>query len=210
MTQPPSGTGPHDQPAPGWPPSQTPPPTAAYPPPSYPAGGAFPPYPAFPAGAGGAAPAPGVPPTAPAARPGIVTGAVVVQMVLGALGVIFGLLLLIGGAALMAGSISSADFADLTGEYVSNADIRSVGLGLLVIGIVTAVVSVAAIVVAVFVGKGHGWARITSTVLLVLIGLAGLLSAPLGLVGLVAAVAAIVLMWLPDARPFFRPAPAPY
>ncbi len=207
MTQPPS----NDPYAPGAQQGQTPPPTASYPPTPAQTEGAYPSYPSYPAypsGAGGAAPSPGAAPAAPAARPGIVTGAVVVQMVLGALSLIFGVLMVIGGAALMAGTISSADFADLTDEYVSDADLRTVGLGLLFIGIVMAVLSVAAIVIQVFVGKGRNWARITSTVLLVLIALAGILSAPLGLIGTIAAVAAIVLMWLPDARPFFRPAPA--
>lgn len=164
-------------------------------------------YPAYPGGA--EAPAQTPTPSGAVPRPTVVTAAMIVQIVLGALAALFGILLALAGRTIGGGDVSATELAETLGQDVSEADLQSMGTTLIGVGVVMAVLALAVIVVAVFVGKGRPWSRIAATVLLIALGLVSMSAGLLGIVALIAAVVSIVLMWLADARPYFRTAPAP-
>ncbi len=79
------------------------------------------------------------------------------------------------------------------------------------------VVALLAVVLMLFLGQGHNWARVLLSALIVLMGIATLASLRanpptlflvLSAVGLSLDLAATVLLWHPDTRAFTRAAPA--
>lgn len=115
----------------------------------------------------------GAPPTYGAAsvRPGTVTTAGILMIIIGALITIFGLLSLIGGAFLSGGG-------DMLEEQVPglNGMAGAVAGVIIVFGLILLVYGILEIVAGANVLGGKGWARITGIVLAAIIGFFNLLS----------------------------------
>lgn len=130
------------------------------PPPDEPAG--YPDQPQY-----AAAPQYGLPPAPP--RPGMVTAGGVVMIVMGALAVLFGLLMLLGGVFIGgAGSEFESEIPGLTGMSGAVAGV------IIVIALVILAFGILDILAGAYVIGGRGWARITGIVLAAIMGLLAL------------------------------------
>jgi membrane protease YdiL (CAAX protease family) len=107
------------------------------------------------------APAPQAPPPAPAERPGHVTAAGIIHIVAGALGLLFGLLIVIF-AALFGGA--AGGIADQFGRDMAGA----LGGIFLVLALVVIAFAALILVTGIKILSGRPWARITGIVIGVL------------------------------------------
>lgn len=141
-------------------------------------------------------------PSGPPQRPGIVTAAAVITILIGVLITLTASLLLAAGAIFMfaAGDLP-AESRDLPGMERMIA----VGIGVMVaIVLILLCIGMVLIVSATKAMRGRNWARITITVFLVLGALGGLTDASSGnMAGVILMVLAVVFFWLPPAGQWF-------
>lgn len=172
--------------------------------PSYPGSG-----PAYPYG-GPAQPYGYVPPYSPDRRPGTVTAAAWITIVLSVLSVLAGIALAIGADALTKLLRENPEDFSLDGSELQSLEDARVAF--VAIGIACVAGSLGAIALAVFVLKRHNWARIVLVVLsgiTVAIGLLFTIAALIGIFWFVGGIAVIVMLFVGGANQWFSREPAP-
>ncbi|WP_299052068.1 hypothetical protein [uncultured Nocardioides sp.] len=118
---------------------------------------------------------------------------------------------------LIAGLVSFFTIDDqLAAAGIAAADRSNAEGGIIIGAVIALVISVAIpVILAIFIGKGHNWARIVYTVLAVIglvVGLLGLIGAAqlgtfnliLSIVGLALTAATLFFLFRPDANAYFK------
>lgn len=131
-------------------------------------------------------------------RPITLTIAVVLQWISAVLGLIAGVTLFVGSLATMNEQVRQGIEEALTKEGVTGISASAIGWGVAVAGLLTIGISLIRVIVAVSLGRGHNWARILITVIVVLslIGAIGGLFGGQWATSIISGVLELVILWL--------------
>jgi hypothetical protein len=131
-------------------------------------------------------------------RPITLTIAVVLQWISAILGLFAGFTLFLGSLATLNDEVRGEIEKVLAEADVTQISASAIGWGVAVAGLLTIGISIIRVIVAVSLGRGHNWARILITVIVIL-GIIGGIGGLLGgqwVTSIVSVVLELVILWL--------------